>query len=229
MKLVPNKMIQVYNYSPTQVVVKGTNREYLIPGARTMGPGVEFLSSDDVKYINSRSPVFKFGMLEFSDDDREEIYNELGMPNWKDTVLFERDIDNILLHPTKESLQMILDAKNISVVERIRGHMIGLVNAGEDVSSRVIKLVNERSTEISRHPSMPSKIKLVEKDYSQEVTQETVAALMAELAEMKKKLEEREITSMNEVANPVKSSDTPKPASKKTSTSKRQSTKKTTA
>ena len=51
MKLIPNNTIQVYNYSPNPVAIKGTHREYLVPGARGMGPGIEFLSTEDVKYI----------------------------------------------------------------------------------------------------------------------------------------------------------------------------------
>lgn len=191
MKLIPNNTIQIFNYSPNPVAIKGTHREYLVPGARGMGPGVEFLPTEDVKYINGRSPVFKFGMLEFADDEREEIYAELNMPNWKETTLFERDIDTMLLHPTKESLQKIIDAPNVQTIERIRGHMIGLVNAGEDVSSRVIKLVDERTDEMRKHPTLPSKIKLVEKDYALPPSQE-MESMRQEIEELKKLLLEKE-------------------------------------
>ena len=73
------------------------------------------------RQINSRSPVFKFGILEFAEEDREEIYAELNMPNWKETTLFEKDIDEMLLHPTKESLQRIINVPNVQMIERIRG------------------------------------------------------------------------------------------------------------
>lgn len=223
MKLIPNSMIQVFNYSPNPVAIKGTHREYLVPAARNMGPGVEFLSADDIKYINSRSPAFKYGMLEFDETERDEIYKELGMPNWKDTILFEKDIDSMLLHPTKESLQKIINTSNLYTIERIRGHMVGLINAGEDVSSRVIKLVNERSAEVNRHPSLPSKIKLVEKDYTPPVTQDDVAKLKKELEEMKRKLSEyssdknEPVEDAPEETKPTKA-ETPKRTSSKKST-----------
>ena len=223
MKLIPNNTIQVYNYSPNPVAIKGTHREYLVPGARGMGPGLEFLSTEDVKYINSRSPVFKFGILEFAEEDREEIYAELNMPNWKETTLFEKDIDEMLLHPTKESLQRIINVPNVQMIERIRGHMVGLVNAGEDVSSRVIKLVNERTDEMRLHPTQPSNIKLVEKDYAIPASQE-VANLKAEIEELKKLLvTQQETASVAEPPKPVvkeKSAPRKAPASKKTPSKK---------
>lgn len=222
MKLVNNASIQVLNYSPTPVALKGQNREYLVPRAGSMGPGVEFLDATDVKYINGRSPVFKDGILEFTDDEREEIYEELHMPNWKDMVLFERDIDKILTNPTKESLERIVAIRSVQMIERIRGHMIGLINAKEDVSSRVINLVNERTDELRRNASMPSKIRIVEKDYAVPVD-EQVVSLKQEIAELKalllaaneSKKEEPVAEEVVKTPPPAKKT-SPKPVTKKT-------------
>lgn len=200
MKLTNNASIQVFNFGPSSVALKGQNREYLVPRAGSMGPGVEFLDASDVKYIHSRSPVFRDGILEFSDDEREEIYEELHLPNWKETTLFERDIDPMLAKPTKESLERIINIRSIQMIERIRGHMIGLINAKEDVSNRVIQLVNERTNELRRHPSMPSKIKLVEKDYT-EPTNAQVDALKDEIAELKKLLLATQQTQVGETVS----------------------------
>lgn len=215
MKLNPNNSIQVFNYSPNAVAMKGTNREYLVPGATAIGPGVEFLSTEDVKYVNSRTPVFKFGILEFADDERDEIYQELHMPNWRDTVLLERDIDEMLLHPTKESLARIIAMNNVHMLERIRGHMVGLVNAKEDVSSRVIKLVNERVDEFKKHPAMPSKIQLVERDYKGTEDNAKVAELQAELEQLKKLLLEKEKAKAEPEPSPAPTPAPKKPAAKK--------------
>lgn len=215
MKLTSNNSIQIFNYSPNAVALKGTNREYLVPGATALGPGVEFLSAEDVKYVNSRTPVFKFGILEFADDERDEIYQELHIPNWKDIALFERDIDEMLLHPTKESLARIIALNNIHMLERIRGHMLGLVNAREDVSSRVIKLINERVEEFKKHPAMPSKIQLVERDYKAAEDNAKVAELEAELEQLKKLLLAKEEAKVEPTPAPSKTPAAKKPAPKK--------------
>lgn len=215
MKLTSNNSIQIFNYSPNAVALKGTNREYLVPGATALGPGVEFLSAEDVKYVNSRTPVFKFGILEFADDERDEIYQELHIPNWKNTTLFERDIDEMLLHPTKESLARIIALNNIHMLERIRGHMLGLVNAREDVSSRVIKLINERVEEFKKHPAMPSKIQLVERDYKVAEDNAKVAELEAELEQLKKLLLAKEEAKVEPTPAPSKTPAAKKPAPKK--------------
>mgnify|MGYP005794968359 FL=1 len=101
--------------------------------------------------------------------------------------------------------------------------MVGLVNAGEDVSSRVIKLVNERTDEMRLHPTQPSNIKLVEKDYAIPASQE-VANLKAEIEELKKLLvAQKETVSVAEPPKAVvKEKPTPRkaPASKKTPSKK---------
>jgi len=211
--------IKVLNYSPSAAAVHGKNREYLINGAVGADPGVEFMDISEIDYINSRTQAFKTGLLEFESDVRDEVYSEIKLHNWKETALFERDIDDMLINPDVEKLQRIIAISDVQTFERVRGHMLGLVNAKEDVSSRVVDIVNARFDELAISTLAPSKIiiKPIEKKVA--VSTEEVDALRAELEATKKMMQEMMSSMKQESKDTQTSTAKPKagrPATKKT-------------
>lgn len=145
-----NTPIKVFNYSANSIGLKGQLREYYLEGSRGM-PTVLTMFFSEVEYINARSSVFSSGALRFDPLEQDEIYNALNLPNWKDTVLFDEEIDRIIIEADLDGLQRIIDVKDIFTAERIRGHMIGLRNSPDhDISNRVIDLIDRRYDEINR-------------------------------------------------------------------------------
>lgn len=217
MKLTDYKEIPVYNYTPGVVVCTGQNRSYSVPGYGENGPGVEFLTPNDVKYIHSRSPVFKNGLLEFSPEDKKDVYEELHIKDIEKTAFFEREIDSMLLHPTKDDLEKIVGISNVQTMERVRGHMIGLVNAKEDVSNRVVKLVDERAAELKRSPASKSKIQIKEKNIPPKAASEEIADLKAELEQLRSLIAQSKPDKPSPPA-PKAEKQTPKTVTRKTPT-----------
>lgn len=105
----------------------------------------------DVEYVNSRSPVFRNGTLQFDPSIRDEIYKALYLDNWKDTVLFDEEIERIIRENDMDSAMKFLDVSDVFTIQRIRGHLVGLINDEEtDISRRMIDLINGRYDEINR-------------------------------------------------------------------------------
>ena len=141
---------KVLNYSPSPVCVRLPNNfERLLPGGSLEMPYTEFFTVRDIEYMNANSTVFRDGILEFEDVDADELYKHLHIPNWQETVLRETQIDEILLNPTRENMQKIIDVRTPMMIDRFRGHLIKLGRDPQyDVSTRVEELVEARFQEI---------------------------------------------------------------------------------
>lgn len=124
-------------------------------GSRGLGasldgvPTFEYMSMEDVEYLNSISPVFRTGRLEFEEDVRDKVYERLAIPDWRTRCIFERDIQGMIMHPTPEIMRRIVDVADILTIERFRGHMKVLIDHGCDVSVKVQNVIEERYKEIN--------------------------------------------------------------------------------
>ena len=84
--------IRVYSELPFQINLVGQHREYIFPPCLDGEPTMNFVDWSDIEYAHSRGNLFSVGLLIFSEDEREEIYRELGVRDWQDKVWFDRDI-----------------------------------------------------------------------------------------------------------------------------------------
>ena len=134
-------------------------------------------------------------MVQFEDKDKEEIYSALHFSDWKN-IITNAEIKDILLNPTIEGLQKIIGVTNKSVFDRIRTIFVGLKeNPDNDISNRVIKIMETRENEFKRG-IYKSQIILKPKDASEkaiskdeiDAIKEQNAMLMNQLAEMQKML-----------------------------------------
>ena len=141
--------ISVINEHFNPVYVKGRLGEYCFKAARKNRPTEIVIPMSELKFINSDSDVILTGWLTFLEDEKEAIYKELRIADWKD-ILTNKDIEDILLHPTIEKLQKIIDIDNIGYIDRIRMTMHSLTNEGHPITSKVVDIVNTRFYELQK-------------------------------------------------------------------------------
>lgn len=188
------KDIRVYNECPFQVNLVGQRRDYIFPPCLDGEPTMNFVDFEEIEYAHSRGKVFNIGLLTFAEEDREGMYEALGVKNWKDKVWTNDEIKDIITHPSLEKMQKVIDVKDLITFERIRGMMVRFVNEKRDVSQNVINLINARYRELNAG-SVTSKIVIRPTDVEEKVSADEVADLKRQLTEMQEMM--KKLTSVN--------------------------------
>lgn len=178
------EMIRVYNYGSCGIAMKTHDRSVLLSGVVDHEyPSMETFTLKELEYVNTHSPVIKNGMIEFEESEREEVYKALHCSNWRETCIFEREIDEMLTTATFETMKKVVDVKDIPTIDRIYAHMLKLMRTNAvDVSSRVQKVVTVRRNEL-REGIMTSRIQLVPKKVDEpklQLSQEEINRLIQE-------------------------------------------------
>jgi len=196
MSIKENIAIPVYNYNESNICIPTNISTHILPPAVDGVPSVAYLSFAEINYVNGISDCFRTGLVQFDDKDKEEIYTALSFSGWKD-IMTNSEITNILLSPTLEGLQKVIDVVNKSVFDRIRTIFVSLKeNPDNDISNRVIKIMETREREFKRG-IYKSQIILKPKDIPEPpVSKDEVEAikaqnnmLISQLAEMKALIE----------------------------------------
>ena len=138
-------------------------------------------------YMNSTCSAFKNGVLRFHPEEQNEIFKAIGIKG--DDVLFIEDIDNAILNPTVENLQRMIDIKDGAQFERIRGRFYRMTNAGEDLSTKVKRLIDERYKEL-RAGKRNSELSVVPAAKSSTDAQAELEAAKNQIVEMQKQMQE---------------------------------------
>lgn len=141
--------INVLNYNENRVSTMVSPTEYygFEPSADGITPTIIPMTLDQIRYLNNSS-AFKSGLLFFEKDKEAEVYEKLGVSNWKD-ILRNEDIREIMLKPTYDGLQKILKIKDISTFERVRATLHKLnMEGNHDISMRVVQIVETRYREL---------------------------------------------------------------------------------
>lgn len=141
--------VTLLNENENYVFVVSENRTYTLTPAIDGVPSQVTIPFSEAEYINGQCNAFRTGMLLFRDNP-EKIYEALHIYDYAN-ILKNGDIENILLHPTIEGLQRILDIKDQSTFDRVRAIFVSLKNSNSaDLSNRVIKIIDARNDEIRR-------------------------------------------------------------------------------
>ena len=184
--------ITVLNYNENEVFVDSSKEHYKFNASRDgVTPTMQNIPISELQYICSNTDVIVTGWLTFDEDDKDEIYTALRLPNWRE-ILTNEDISNILTNPTMEGLQRIIDISNLTYFDRVRIVMFRLLNGGVDISSKVKNVVDRRYEELQKRQRVSSIIlnpRIGEKKVSNEQVQELSeqnAKLQEQLDEMKK-------------------------------------------
>ena len=193
MSIKENVSIPVLNYNESNVCIPTNISTHILPPAVDGVPSVDYLSFAEINYVNGISDCFRTGMVRFDDNDKEEVYSALNIANWKN-ILTNDEIRDILLNPTIDGLQRIIDVTNRSIFDRIRTIFVSLKeNTDNDISNRVIKIMETREQEFKRGV-YKTQIVLKPKDIPERsisndeinAIKEQNAMLMEQLAEMQK-------------------------------------------
>ena len=193
MSIKENVSIPVLNYNESNVCIPTNISTHILPPAVDGVPSVDYLSFAEINYVNGISDCFRTGMVRFDDNDKEEVYSALNIANWEN-ILTNDEIRNILLNPTIDGLQRIIDVTNRSIFDRIRTIFVSLKeNTDNDISNRVIKIMETREQEFKRGV-YKTQIVLKPKDIPEKsvsndeinAIKEQNAMLMEQLAEMQK-------------------------------------------
>ena len=78
--------VKVFNHSISSINLPGQFREYYLEGSRGV-PTVLTMPFSDVEYINSRTPVFRNGRVQFDENERDGIYPVHYDENYRKFVL----------------------------------------------------------------------------------------------------------------------------------------------
>lgn len=208
--------VKVFNHSISAINLPGQFREYYLDGNRGVPP-VLTMPFSDVEYINSRTPVFRNGRVQFAENERDDIYHALYLDNWKDTVLFDEEIDRIIRDNDMDAAERFIKITDVAEIHRVRSHMVALQNDDNaEISNRMIDIINQRYDEINRGVrnsaiSITKAKKRVQEDEDPRLTamMEQMAALQAQLAALQ-----------TAQAAPVKAAPAPKKQTSRKSASK---------
>mgnify|MGYP000065859394 CR=1 FL=1 len=186
--------INVLNYNENEVFVDSSREHFKFNASRDgKTPTVIPMALSDLQYIASNTDIIVTGWLTFDDDVKEEVYKELRIANWKE-ILSNEDIRNILMKPTMEGLQKIINIDNQTYFDRVRITMFKLMNDGVDITTKVSRIINQRYDELQKR-QRKSSIILTKKDTTvsadkvKELSEQN-ASLQSQLDEMKKILEQ---------------------------------------
>lgn len=138
--------ISVLNYNDNCVsIFIAPGKSILFEGANYGVPTTIPLTFDEIKYANNSS-VFKSGLLEFSEEIEDEIYEELRID--KEKVLKLGEIRDILLHPTKNGLIKILNITSLADFDRVRGQFHKMKNEGYKLTLDLADIIERRTNEL---------------------------------------------------------------------------------
>lgn len=107
MSLPKNKDICVLNFNYVDIFADARNESYRFPKCKNGKPSVTYVSLPDLQTISSNTGLIEHGWLTFDDEDKEDVFQELRLYDWKNILSIE-EIDDILLNPTIEGLQKSL-------------------------------------------------------------------------------------------------------------------------
>lgn len=178
--------ITVLNYNENDVFVDSSKEHYKFNASRDgINPTMQDIPINELQYICSNTDILVTGWLTFNEDEKEEIFTALRVPNWRD-ILTNEDIREILTNPTMEGLQRILDITSITYFDRVRIVMFKLLSEGIDISSKVKNVVDRRYDELQKRQRITS-IVLNPRVEEKKVSNEQVK----ELSEQNVKLQEQ--------------------------------------
>lgn len=181
--------ITVLNYNENDVFVDSSKEHYKFNASRDgINPTMQDIPINELQYICSNTDILVTGWLTFNEDEKEEIFAALRVPNWRD-ILTNEDIREILTNPTMEGLQRILDITSITYFDRVRIVMFKLLSEGIDISSKVKNVVDRRYDELQKRQRITS-IVLNPRVEEKKVSNEQVKELSEQNAKLQEQIEQ---------------------------------------
>lgn len=181
------KFIDVLNCDDNVVTISSLNgKGYTFEPGSVEEPCVIPIPPEEIMYMNSTCSAFKNGVLRFRPEEQNEVFKAIGVKG--DDVLFVEDIDEAILNPTVENLQRMIGIKDGAQFERIRGRFYRMTNAGEDLSTKVKRLIDERYKEL-RAGKRNSELSVVPATKPADNVQAELETAKNQMAEMQKQVQ----------------------------------------
>lgn len=197
MSIRDEKNIKVLNYNETKLCFKSNIRSYVLPVGSIDEPTFEYITFDEIVYINSNTNGIKTGLIRFEPEIENEIYKELGID--KSKIIKNEEFEYILLNTTKEGIKKIIDITDESVFKRANRIFARLKNAGADISMNTARIMEQRMNEFSKG-IIYSNIKIYDEDIPKNKSDETIK-LEREIEQLKSMISRLTKDKNNEVEN----------------------------
>lgn len=197
MSIRDEKNIKVLNYNETKLCFKSNIRSYVLPVGSIDEPTFEYITFDEIAYINSNTNGIKTGLIRFEPEIENEIYKELGID--KSKIIKNEEFEYILLNTTKEGIKKIIDITDESVFKRANRIFARLKNTGADISMNTARIMEQRMNEFSKG-IISSNIKIYDEDIPKNKSEETIK-LEREIEQLKSMISRLTKDKNNEVEN----------------------------
>lgn len=149
--LTNESLITVYNENKGAVYAEGLmDRQYKFEAIDDDIPFETIMPLSDIKHINSRSAIFRDGILRIEPEKEDEVFKVCGIVRKSSNYITIEEIEDIIINPTAEKLQRFLEVTSPVTMDKIRNILVELNNTDEyDISVRVFDVVNNRMKEIN--------------------------------------------------------------------------------
>lgn len=181
MNIRDEKNIKVFNYNETKLCFRSNIRSYILPVGSINEPTFDFITFEEIEYINSNTNGIKTGLIRFEKDKEKAIYKELGIDGTK--IIKNEEIEDILLNPTKEGMKKILDITDASTFQRLKYIFSRLESSGSDISMQTVRIIRQRIDEMKKG-IISTKITLYDEDIVKDKKSET-SRLEKEIEQLK--------------------------------------------
>ena len=224
-------IINVLNYNTNTVILPIDRHKAIVFNASDgVNPVRQPITPHDLMAANGNTNAFSKGYLRFEPNEEAEIYSALHILDWE-KILTREKITDIILNPTVEKMQELLDITDTAIFERVRSVFFYLKSHGYDISIKVDQLIHNRYDEL-RNGIRKTHLALVEKEIItpdqkvaqlEEELQKQKDDFAIQLEEMKKLLQEALAAKENSnasVAETTQNSQTSKTRKAKTTAAK---------
>lgn len=143
------KTYKVINQTPFEVHATNKNEyNYVFESADTDNNEKD-LTIEEIAFINQNTGLFKIGYLTISDEHKEEVFSEIGLKNYQD-ILSRDEIIECIEVPSNENIEKLISVTNFSLYKRVYTELLGLLSIPNDISNRVIKILELRYDELAK-------------------------------------------------------------------------------
>lgn len=149
--ITPQTIITVYNENKGKIYCESLSNRfgYVFDAMQDNIPFEIPMPFSDIKYINSRSAVFRDGLLRIEPDLEDEVFKFMGVAHRSENFIEIDEIKDIILSPTTEKLERILKVTSVVTMDKVRNILVELNNSDEYfIAEAVYRVVNVRYNEL---------------------------------------------------------------------------------
>ena len=89
--------IKIENHNPFNLSIRSNLRDYILsPVGEDGTPTMEYLTLEEIIWIDSNTNAIRTGLITINEDDREEVFKEIKFEDG-DKIITNKDVENILL------------------------------------------------------------------------------------------------------------------------------------